>query len=180
MRDAPQNRMVTLIEMPPSSSPFKASANSSSRTMALVKCGTLCVERIERIQEEVIWLASRFRKKRMCHDDVDRRGTGGGQRLGAGDNGAAGRDDVVDDQGGAAGDARPVRKFDRDRAIPAAGLSRDGRGQAEPAGEVADPGSDSASGPPRRSLDQARFCATCRIWPAWPRDCRLRCREIPL
>ena len=73
--------------------------------MALVKCGTLCVERIERIPEEVISLASRFRKQRMCHDRVDRRRTGGGQRLGAGDDGAAGRDDVVDDQGGPAGDA---------------------------------------------------------------------------
>ena len=36
------------------SSPFNASTNSSSSAMALVKCGTLCVERIERIPDAAI------------------------------------------------------------------------------------------------------------------------------
>ena len=54
MRAAPQNRMVTLIEMSPEwsanrISSCKASTNRLSSTMALVECGTLWVDRIERM-----------------------------------------------------------------------------------------------------------------------------------
>ena len=70
----------------------------------------------------------------MRHDGVDRRRPGGGERFGAGDDGAAGRDDVVDDQDGPADDARAVLKLDRDRAVAAAGLSCNGMGQAESTG----------------------------------------------
>ena len=73
-----------------------------------------------------------FRKQRVRDDGVDRRRAGGVQRLGAGDHGAAGRDDVVDDQGGTAGNACRVRKSDLDGAVAAPGLLRDRMGEAEP------------------------------------------------
>ena len=66
-----------------------ASTNRSSSAMALVECGTLCVERIERMPDTSHLAAEFFREQRVRDDGVDRCRAGSSQRLGAGDHGAA-------------------------------------------------------------------------------------------
>ena len=60
----------------------------------------------------------------MRDDGIDRCRAGADKRLGAGDHGAAGGDDIVDDQGRPAGNACRVRKIDFDGPVAAASLLR--------------------------------------------------------
>ena len=118
----------------------KASTKDSSSAMALVECGTLCVERIERMPAANIVATSCFRKQCVRDDGVDRGRAGGGERLGAGDHRAAGRNDVVDEQGGAACNALSDPEIRSPPSDRRGGSSSQRYVTAEPAGEVADPG----------------------------------------
>ena len=122
-----------------------------------------------------------FRKQRVRDDGVNRGRTGSGQRLGAGDHGAAGGNDIVDDQGRTTGNAGRVRESDFDRAVAAAGFLRNGMGQPEPAGEVADPRPRLRIRPDHDGRRIKTGLAQRRLrLPAWPTDCRTRSREILL
>ena len=165
--------------MPPIS-PRSAAARMSSSGMALVGCGTLDVERIERMPALANSAAMSGGNKRVGDDGVDRRGAGRRERVGAGDQRAAGGDDVVDQQHRPAGDRRRVGKADFDGAIAAANFLRHRMRKPEPAGEIAHPGSRTPRpGRPRWPRDRCHPCAAHSRSPAWPTGFRPRCRETP-
>ena len=119
-------------------------------------------------------------KQRVGDDGVDGRRAGGRERLGAGDQGAARRDDIVDQQNRPAGEQCRLGKADFDRAIAAARFLRHRMREPEPAGEIAHPGPRLRVGTDhdRRGIDPG--CAQrAPRWPAWPTGCRPRCRETP-
>ena len=116
-----------------SASACNAWTNKSSSGMALVECGTLCVERIERMPDRTMSWYAVLREQRVGDDGVDRSRTGRGQRPGAGDHGAARGNDIVHDQGGTTGNAGWVLEFDFDGAVAAPGFLRNGHGKARAA-----------------------------------------------
>ena len=75
----------------------------------------------------------------MRNDSVDRRGPCGGERPGAGNQGAAGRNDIVNEQHRPASDRCRVGETDLDRAVAAANFPRNQVRQPQPSGEIAHP-----------------------------------------
>ena len=94
------------------------------------RCG--CQRSINRVAQ--------FRgKQRMGDDRIDRRRARGNQDLGASDERAARRNDIVDQQNRAAFDRLRIGQRDLDRTVAVTGLLRHRVGNAEPARKVAHP-----------------------------------------
>ena len=144
MRAAPQNRMVTLMWSSPRNGVADLAAQGGREDIVeRDRIGRMrhAVGRTDRANAGVDECGRHLRwKQRMRDDGVDRGGAGGRERLGAGDQRAARRDDIVDQQHRPAGERCWVGKCDLDRAIAAASLLRNRVCQPEPAGEIAHPG----------------------------------------